>query len=114
MKNKVIRFFLIFLVTWLVITMVLNFFHHRALLVNFPWEVILMFLLALIMVTTNLGKRALYGIYFVVFLLYMILTSSYYNWSSMLVFALMAILLSFVTYYIGTQFRKGENYKQNQ
>lgn len=111
MKNKVVRFFSMFLVTWLVLTMILNYFHHRALLVNFPWEVILMFLLALIMVTTNLGKRAIYGIYFVVFLAYMMTTANFYNWSSLIIFALMAIMLSLVTYYIGIQFRKGESSK---
>ena len=109
MKNKVVRNFAIFVAAWLVFTVVLNVRSHRAILANFPWEVLLMLLLALILVVTNLSKRVIYGIYFVVFFIYMCIRGGYYGLPSLLVFAIMAALMSLVTYFIGTQFRKGNN-----
>jgi len=109
MKNKVVRNFAMFVAAWLVFTVVLNVRSNRPILANFPWEVLLMLLLALILVVTNLSKRVIYGIYFVVFFIYMCIRGGYYGFPSLIVFAIMAALMSLVTYFIGTQFRKGNN-----
>lgn len=112
MKNKVIRNFLIFIGIWIVITSVINLSQHRGIFSNFPWEILLIFLLALIQVVSELGKRIVYGIYFVVYFIFMLLTGGYYNWTSLIIFGLMAIFMSAITYFVGTQFRYGEVLKK--
>lgn len=92
--------------------MVQNFFRHQALLTNYPWEVLLIFSLSLILVTTNLNRRVVMGIYFVVFFIFMLLTGGYYNWTSLIIFAGMAVFMTVITYFIGSQFLKGENFKK--
>jgi hypothetical protein len=97
---------------WSLIVVGQNFFSHHALLTNYPWEVLLIFLLSMILVTTNLSKRVVIGIYFVVFFIFMLLTGGYYNWTSLIIFAGMAVFMTAITYFIGTQFLKGENSKK--
>ena len=60
---------------------------------------------------TKLSKKVIYGIYFVIFFIYMCIAGGYYNWTSLLIFAAVAVLLSLVTYFIGTQFKKGDDFK---
>jgi len=111
-KNRVIRNFLIFVFFWILIIMGQNIFQHKAIFSNFPWEILLIFLLSLILVVTNLSQRAAFGIYFVVFFIFMLLTGGYYNWTSLIIFALMSVFMSVITYFIGIQFRKGEHLKK--
>lgn len=112
MKNKVIRNFLIFIGFWIVFVGINNLIHHRGILTNFPWEVLLIFLLALIQVLTDLSRRAVYGIDIVVYFVFMLITGGYYNWTSLIVFAVMAVFMSAITYFVGTQFRYGEVLKK--
>lgn len=111
MKNKVIRNFLVFIGFWLVIVIGSNLIHQRGILDNFPWEVLLIFLLSLIQVTTKINRKQVFGIYFVVFFVFMLLTGGYYNWTSLVIFAAVAIFMLVITYFIGSQFKKGENSK---
>ncbi|TGD25124.1 hypothetical protein EGT49_01325 [Companilactobacillus suantsaicola] len=108
MKNKVIRNFSIFVVFWLVIVFARNLVTGQSLFNNFPWEVLLIFLLALIRIMTNLNKKIIWIIYFVVFFIFMLLTGGYYNWTSLLIFAGMSVFMSWITYFIGGQFLKGK------
>lgn len=112
MKNKVIRNFLIFIGFWIVFVSINNLIHHRGIFTNFPWEVLLIFLLALIQVLTDLGKKVIYGIDITVYFIFMLLTGGYYNWTSLIIFALMAVFMSAITYFVGTQFRYGEVLKK--
>ncbi|GEO47238.1 hypothetical protein [Companilactobacillus kimchii] len=112
MKNKVIRNFLIFIGFWIVFVSITNLIHHRGIFTNFPWEVLLIFLLALIQVLTDLGKKVIYGIDITVYFIFMLLTGGYYNWTSLIIFALMAVFMSAITYFVGTQFRYGEVLKK--
>jgi len=111
MKNKVIRNFLIFVIFWLMISLGMNLIHQRPLFIGFPWEVLLIFLLALIQVATTYRQQIIWGIYFVVFFIFMLLTGGFYDWSSLFVFAAMAAFMTAITYYIGNQFKKGEHVK---
>lgn len=111
MKNKVIKNFIVFIIFWLLIVLGLNLHNHQPLFYNFPWEILLIFALSLIQVVSNLSKRAIWGIYFVVFYIYMLLVGGYYNWSSLVIFAISAIFMSAVTYFIGSQFKKGDSLK---
>lgn len=108
MKNRVIKNFLIFVGFWLLFTVGLNFFHHRALLTNFPWEVLLIFLLSLIPLVSKISRGKIYLVDFVVFFVYMLIHGGYYNWTSLIVFAVMAAFLSVVTAFISNQFLKGQ------
>lgn len=112
MKNKVIRNFLIFIGFWIIFVGINNLIHQRMIFSDFPWEVLLIFLLALIQVLTDLGKRTTYGIYFVVYFIFMLLTGGYYNWTSLIIFVLMAVFMSIITHFVGTQFKYGEILKK--
>jgi len=111
-KNKVLRNFLIFISIWVLIIFGQNIFNHRPILTNFPWDLVLIVLLSLILVVTNLSRKAVFGIYFVIFFIYMLINGGYYNWTSLIVFAFVSVFLSAITYFIGAQFRKGENLKK--
>lgn len=111
MKNKVIRNFLIFVIFWLLITLGMNVMNQRPLFQSFPWEVLLIFLLSLIQVVTNYQRKVIWSIYFVIFFIFMLLTGGYYNWTSLIIFALMSVFMSAITYFIGIQFKKGEHIK---
>ncbi|WP_334352262.1 hypothetical protein [Companilactobacillus sp. HBUAS56257] len=108
MKNKVIRNFLIFVVLWLAIVLIRNLITGQNIFNNFPWEVLIIFPLALIRTMTNLGKKPTWIIYLVVYFIFMLLTSGYYNWTSLIIFAGMSVFMSFITYFIGGQFLKGK------
>lgn len=107
MKNRVIKNFLVFVGFWLLITIGMNFFNHRALLTNFPWEVLLIFLLALIPLVSALSRRIYILIDFVVFFIFMMITGGYYNWTSLIVFAIMSAFMTVITIFISNQFKKG-------
>jgi len=109
MKNKVIRNFLMFITIWMLIIIGLNLSNHRAVFANFPWGIILMFLLALILVVTNISKLMAFIIDFVVFFIYMLMFGGYYNVMSLIIFAGSAIAMSLVTFFVGAQFKKGEH-----
>lgn len=109
MKNQVIRNFLVFIGFWLLIEVGINLFQNKPILNNFPWEIFLMFLLALIPVTTQIKDKYAISIDFVVFFVYMIITGGYDNLSSLIVLALMAALLTAITMFIARQFKKGQN-----
>jgi len=111
MKNKVVRNFLIFIVFWLAIMMGMNTMHKQPLFYNFPWEVLLIFLLALIQIVTDYQRKIVWSIYFVVFFIYMLLVGGYTNWTSLIIFAIMSVFMTAITYYIGNQFKKGEQKK---
>lgn len=111
MKNRVVKNFLVFVGFWLLITVGMNFFQHRALLTNFPWEVLLLFLLSLIPLVSQLSRKVYISIDFAVFFVFMILTGGYYNWTSLIVFALMSAFMTVITLFISNQFQKGQRSK---
>lgn len=108
MKNRVIKNFLMFIGFWLLFTIGMNFFKHRALLANFPWEVLLIFLLSLIPLVSKISRGKMYLVNFVIFFVYMLINGGYYNWTSLIIFAMMAGFLSVVTAFISNQFLKGK------
>lgn len=111
MKNRVIRNFLIFLGCWFLIVIGVNITQQQPILTNFPWEILLIFLLSLILVVTELKRKTIWGIYFIVFFIYMLLNGGYYNWTSLITFAFMSFFMSAITYFIGVQFKKGGQVK---
>lgn len=111
MKNRVVRNFIMFMFFWFVITLGLNIFNKRPLFTNFPWEVLLLFLLALIPLVSNLKRRVIFGIDFVVFFIFMMITGGYYNWTSLIVFAAMSVFMTVITFFIGYEFKRGEKTK---
>lgn len=70
-----------------------------------------MFLLALIPVKTQVSRRTIIGIDFVVFYIYLLITSGVSSLFSLIVYALMSIFLTFLTNFIASQFKKGEQVK---
>lgn len=111
MKNRVIRTFTSFMFFWLVITLVLNIINKQPLFLNFPWEVLLLFLLALIPIVSKLKKPVIFSIDFVCFFIYMLITGGYYDWTSLIIFALMSAIMTVITSFISKQFQKGETLK---
>ncbi|KRK91224.1 hypothetical protein FC88_GL001334 [Companilactobacillus futsaii JCM 17355] len=101
-----------FLFFWTIIVIGLNLLHGRSFWINLPWEVYLIFLLSLLQLTTDLSKKVIPVIDFVVFFLYMMTNSSYFgyvNWTSLVVFAIMALFFTAITLFIGNQFKKGDH-----
>ena len=112
MKNRVIKNFVVFLFFWTIIVIGINLFQGRSFWVNLPWEVYLIFLLSLLQLTTNLSKKVISIIDFIFFFLYTMINSSYLgyvNWTSLVVFAIMALFFTAITLFIGNQFKKGDH-----
>lgn len=112
MKNRVIKNFVYFLLFWTIIVIGLNWLQGRVLWANLPWEVYLIFLLSLIQLVTNLSKKVIMIIYFIIFFIYMMINSGYFgytNWTSLIIFAVMAMFFTAITFFIGSQFKKGDH-----
>ncbi|AKP03419.1 hypothetical protein [Companilactobacillus pabuli] len=112
MKNRVIKNFVVFLFFWTIIVIGINLFQGRNFWINLPWEVYLIFLLSLLQLTTNLSKKVISIIDFIFFFLYTMINSSYFgyvNWTSLVIFAIMALFFTAITLFIGNQFKKGDH-----
>jgi hypothetical protein len=112
MKNRVIKNFVMFLFFWTIIVVGLNLLHGRSFWTNLPWEVYLIFLLSLLQLTTALSKKVISSIDFVIFFVYTVINSSYFgytNWTSLVIFAIMALFFTAITIFIGNQFKKGDH-----
>ncbi|ATO45877.1 hypothetical protein C5L30_002377 [Companilactobacillus farciminis] len=112
MKNRVIKNFVMFLFFWTIIVVGLNLLHGRSFWTHLPWEVYLIFLLSLLQLTTALSKKVISSIDFVIFFVYTVINSSYFgytNWTSLVIFAIMALFFTAITIFIGNQFKKGDH-----